>query len=140
MFYDFKPTKGKPGEASSDPLAASMARRLLRYQRRGADHLGCLFEKLPTAWIKVGGVGVALTAGAYSTYLLATGLYSRENIPLTPSLAQVHTWLGIPFGLPPVEPRRQTDSLAREAVADSLPPRPPFSFSTLPTPPKPWKP
>lgn len=116
MFYPFKPEK-QPRSTKNDPATEQLATRIfsrsLKLQRRCADFLNEKFKRLSTGRLKVLFFTIAIAAGSYSLFLIASGFWDKppESVFLRERTQ-----------LPPTDNSlsRQTKQQAFEAYLDSL--------------------
>ena len=116
MFYPFKPEK-QPRPVESDPVTDQLATRIfsrsLKLQRRCADFLNEKFKRLPTGRLKVLFLTITISAGSYSLFLIASGIWGKppEGVFLRQKTQ-----------LPPTDnaASRQKKQQAFEAYLDSL--------------------
>lgn len=119
MFYDFKPSKKKQTAAARNRLAEKIAGSLLQWQRRWADATGRLAGRLPGKWVKTVFVLAVLTAGGYSVYLFASGVYGLETVAMRESVEKLRQWGTAHLGFPKKASLILQDSLSRETRSDS---------------------
>jgi len=85
MFYPFKPGR-KPRHAKIDPARDQLAERIvgrsLQLQRKCADFLGQKTKRLPAKSLKTTLIAIAIAAGSYSLFLIASGFWGKppENV------------------------------------------------------------
>lgn len=80
MFYPFKPER-QPRQSSSDAGADQLATRIffksLALQRKCADYLSEKAKKLPGKTLKTTLIAMAIAAGSYSLFLIASGVLGK---------------------------------------------------------------